>query len=545
MLAFMPETFVYAGVNGVEPGAHMKKFALALLVLAALCSTAAAQMAAAATGEQSAAVAPATESAAIPATAVLQNLTAPTYADVNCAGFITTDKISESMGISGGWETPHATKFSDRDYVYVTGGAVQVGNLYTVLRHLKDPNKWEAYKGQRGSIAAAGEPYAEVGHIRVVAVRGQNVGIAQVEYSCEPIVRGDFVVPFVEKAMVTVPKAVMFDRFAAPNGKAVGRIVMGKDFDQYLGTGKKAYINIGADKGIKIGDYMRSIRNYSDAYGTAIDALSFRASTTEDTQKTVHSFPNSRLGELPRQTLGEAVVVGVYPHSSTIMFTTSIRDINVGDHVELMDGPLLPPPPPPPPMNPPTIACQASPTNVRKGESSTITCDVASPDNRQISLSFSSSSGRLNPRDNTAQLDTGSADPGQVTVVATATDDRNLSSTAQATVNVAGAAAPAAANNKEVQFAKASARVDNKAKAILDGVALLMQQQADSTAVVIGMPDSDSKTGAKLAMKRAENVKTYLTASKGIDPKRIQTRAGTKTNGKAEVWVVPAGAPMP
>jgi outer membrane protein OmpA-like peptidoglycan-associated protein len=96
-----------------------------------------------------------------------------------------------------------------------------------------------------------------------------------------------------------------------------------------------------------------------------------------------------------------------------------------------------------------------------------------------------------------------------------------------------------------VQFKKNSAYVDNKAKAILDGVALNMQQQADSNAVVIGMPDSDSKAGAKLAMTRAENVKTYLTKSKGIDPKRIQTKVGTKTNGKAEVWVVPAGAPMP
>src|SRR5207302_752375 len=171
--------------------------------------------------------------------------------------------------------------------------------------------------------------------------------------------------------------------------------------------------------------------------------------------------------------------------------------------------------------------------------------DAASPDNRQISLSFSSSSGRLTPRDNTALLDTGTAETGQVTVVATATDDRNLSTTAQTVVNVAGAAGPPAATNNEVQFAKGSARVDNKAKAILDGVALLMQQQADSSAVVIGMPDSESKAGAKLAMARAANVKKYLTVSKGIDGKRIQTRAGTKTNGKAEVWVVPAGAPMP
>src|SRR3954468_8529282 len=114
----------------------MKKIALALLALAALCSTAAAQMAAAATGEQSATVAPAAESAAIPATAVLQNITAPTYADVNCAGFVTSDPPSEQIYVSGGWETPHASKFADRDYVYLSGGTVQVNSLYTILRRI-------------------------------------------------------------------------------------------------------------------------------------------------------------------------------------------------------------------------------------------------------------------------------------------------------------------------------------------------------------------------------------------------------------------------
>jgi outer membrane protein OmpA-like peptidoglycan-associated protein len=526
----------------------MKRTAMVMLIFAALylgTGIAGAQVAAATAGDQVAAATPPAETPAIPATAVLQNLTAPTYADINCAGFITSERPSEKTYVSGGWETPHGTKYADREYIYLSGGGVQVNSLYTILRHLQDVNKYPAFNHQRAASAASGEPYAEIAHVRVVAVRGQNVGVAQVEYSCEPIATGDFAVPFVEKPPVALPHTIMFDRFAPPNGKAIGQIVLGKDFDQYLGTGKKAYINIGADKGLKVGDYLRAVRSYEDSLHNEGDSISYKASTNEDTQKNPTTLPSSRLGELPRRTVGEMVVLGTYPHSATVMIATSITDVMVGDHVELMDGPLLPPPPPPPPMNPPTISCQAAPISVRKGESATVTCDVASPDNRQISLSFSSSSGRLTPRDNTALLDTGTADTGEVRVVATATDDRNLTSTAQAVVNVAGAAAPPTATNNEVQFAKGSARVDNKAKAILDGVALLMQQQADSTAVVIGMPDSESNVGAKLAMARAENVKKYLTASKGIDATRIQTRAGTKTNGKAEVWVVPAGAPMP
>jgi len=46
-----------------------------------------------------------------------------------------------------------------------------------------------------------------------------------------------------------------------------------------------------------------------------------------------------------------------------------------------------------------------------------------------------------------------------------------------------------------------------------------------------------------LAGQRAENAKTYLSKSKGIDPSRIETRpAQTKTGAKVGVILVPAGA---
>jgi len=271
----------------------MKRTAMVMLVFAALylaTGVAGAQVAAATAGDQVAAATPPAETPAIPATAVLQNITGPTYADLNCAGFITSEAPSQAIYVSGGWETPHATKFSDRDYVYLSGGTVQVNSLYTILRHIHDPNRFQAFENQYAVASASGEPYAEVAHVRVAAVRGQNVGVAQVEYSCEPIVSGDFAVPFVEKTAVTLPHTIMFDRFASPNGKAIGQIVMAKDFDQYLATGKKAYINIGADKGLKVGDYLRGVRNYEDAEHNEVDTLSFKASTTEDTQKTQRCF---------------------------------------------------------------------------------------------------------------------------------------------------------------------------------------------------------------------------------------------------------------
>ena len=85
--------------------------------------------------------------------------------------------------------------------------------------------------------------------------------------------------------------------------------------------------------------------------------------------------------------------------------------------------------------------------------------------------------------------------------------------------------------------------MDNRAKAVLDGVALQLTQQADATAVVVG--HSDKGEAKSLAARRAANVKTYLSSAKGIDAKRIETRTSATPGKTAEVWVVPAGASVP
>jgi outer membrane protein OmpA-like peptidoglycan-associated protein len=195
-------------------------------------------------------------------------------------------------------------------------------------------------------------------------------------------------------------------------------------------------------------------------------------------------------------------------------------------------------------MNPPEIICVANPSTVHVGESSTITCDASSPDERPVSLSFSTSAGQITPRDNHARLDTAQLQPGTITVTGTATDDRNLSSSSPATVTVEAAGGPPTPTSQEIAFKTSGAYVNNRAKAILDGVALQLQQQADSTAVVIGYADPSERGNQTLAMRRATNVKNYLIQS-GIDPGRISTRVAAEPGQRVMVWVVPAGTAPP
>ncbi|HXE89530.1 MAG TPA: OmpA family protein [Terriglobales bacterium] len=466
---------------------------------------------------------------------------APTYSDVNCAGYVTKEAVSNSVYLAGGWNTPHSTRFGDRDYVYLDGGGFQEGQQFKILRRLRDPNRWEPYRGQKRELGAVGDVYAEMGRVRIIGTR-DRIGIGFVEFSCDAMIPGDLAIPWVERPIPQYQYRAPFNRFAPPNGLLTGRIVGAKDFDTVVGTGQKVYLNVGANQGVKVGDYFRAVRNYDFASLEAIDSLSYKASIPDDAQKHAPKYPRGRLKEFPRRSLGEMMVLNVTPTSATAMLTYAIEDVQVGDHVELME-PV--PPPPPPVMNPPTIACSAQPATVLVGERSTITCEASSPDGRPLTISHASSAGTVSPSDGIAVLDTYNTSPGVITVRSTATDDRNLSATAMTNVNVEAAAVPQASKVNEIQFRRNSARVDNQAKAMLDDLALLLQREPDSRATLVGTADADEKAGATLAMQRAENARTYLVREKGVDAGRVDVKTSTTPGKKADLWVVPSGATMP
>ena len=120
-----------------------------------------------------------------------------------------------------------------------------------------------------------------------------------------------------------------------------------------------------------------------------------------------------------------------------------------------------------------------------------------------------------------------------------------MSSFAVATVNVepAPAALPAAQRLSQLEFKPNSAYVDNRAKAVLDDVALKAQQEPRSVVLLSG--SADEKETPRLANQRAQNAMTYLTKSKGIDSSRIQVKTAPQHGRIVDVWSVPPGANMP
>jgi hypothetical protein len=270
----------------------------------------------------------------VQATNVAERVEGPTYSDLYCAGFVTNQTFSRANFVAAGLETPHATMFGERDIVYLNGSGYQVNGRYAIVRELRDPNRFEAFPGQRALLGSMGQPYAEMGRVRVLQLKGA-MAIARVEFSCQAISPGDLVVEYQEKAPVSYRAAVPFDHFPAEASSTSGRIVMSRDFDMFVASGHKVYLNVGSNQGVKVGDYFRAVRGYEASEMDPADALLYSAPSGVDTQKSPPRITRAERKQLPRRALGEMIVLSVTPTAATAMVTFAVEDIKVGDTVEL------------------------------------------------------------------------------------------------------------------------------------------------------------------------------------------------------------------
>jgi hypothetical protein len=274
-----------------------------------------------------------------------ERLQTPTAADLYCAGFVSKKIESRSKYVAGGWDSPFTTRYATNDPVYLHGNGYEAGQEYTVVRELVDPNHFEFYKGQTAAVKAAGQAYAELGRVQIVDTRNNKMAIARIEFSCDNVLPGDYLIPFVEKPATAFHLPMRFDRFATPNGQLSGRIIMAKDFDTELGTGGKVYLNIGANQGLKVGDFLRAERTFNHVAQDPVDSLSFRASTVEPTQAHETTMnptfmaggkgPTVHIADMGQKGVGEIVIIGTTPTTATGMIVFALEPVYVGDRVEL------------------------------------------------------------------------------------------------------------------------------------------------------------------------------------------------------------------
>jgi OmpA family len=90
-----------------------------------------------------------------------------------------------------------------------------------------------------------------------------------------------------------------------------------------------------------------------------------------------------------------------------------------------------------PPKNPPTMSISASPSSVQAGGTVSLSANCFSPDGASVTVAtWTATGGSVSGSGNSATLNTTGAAPGSITVGATCTDSRGLSSLASAQVTI-------------------------------------------------------------------------------------------------------------
>ena len=199
-------------------------------------------------------------------------------------------------------------------------------------------------------------------------------------------------------------------------------------------------------------------------------------------------------------------------------------------------------------FEPPTISCSANPSSVNPGDSSTITANGVSPQNRPLTYSYSSTAGSVTGSSSTATLSTAGAAAGTITVTCNVVDDKGQTASTTTAVTVNAPPPPPAPQTSQLcsinfdRDKRRPARVDNEAKACLDDISLNLQRSSDAKLAVVGNAASGEKMGSKLAAERAVNTKDYLVKEKGVDASRVSVYTGTQDGKTVTNTLIPAGA---
>jgi hypothetical protein len=257
----------------------------------------------------------------------------PGYTTVYCSGFVKDTKLPDDLYIISGEQAGYKIVFSQRENVYINRGTengVRVGDRFMVMRQTEDPNRVDWFQGQTKVQNAMGVLYEDLGQLRVVSVQPKTA-VAEVIFSCDYMQRGDIVRPFEERPTPPFKEPSTFDHFAPVSGKPVGTVVNTRLYQESSGQGTTMYVNLGAAQGVKVGDYVRLFRHNGRDIETAPQS---RGYLTE-----VYGFGSSpgkyQWKDLPREILGEGIVLNASRNAATVFVTYSSAEIYPGDNLEI------------------------------------------------------------------------------------------------------------------------------------------------------------------------------------------------------------------
>ena len=247
-------------------------------------------------------------------------------ADIYCSSRILTSFESPALLISEK-EEGAKTILSNGDIVFLSKGSqegISPGQVFSVVRaehQVHHPVHTDEILGTA---------VRSLGRVKVIAVQAE-ASTAEIVDGCDAIKIGDLLLPFVE-IPVPLSTPVAFQQYGVDlKGENDGYIIHVMDDKDSIGQGDIVNINLGTESGIQPGDLFTVYREW----GGSVD---FYAAQTYIDGQQARAEALREKGEQPHYSqiiLGQMVVIGTENKSSTAKILVSVREMSVGDKVEL------------------------------------------------------------------------------------------------------------------------------------------------------------------------------------------------------------------
>lgn len=260
----------------------------------------------------------------------------PSDSDLYCAGYFTHRAMDTGMTILASEDGGSKNEFADHDIIYLTRGqGAAPGAEFMVVRPIRDTNPRDSYPGQKKMMLGLGTLYAEIARIQV-RVANEGSLTAEITHACESALAGDLVVPLTPRSAPAYRYPKLVDRFAPSSGKPTGVVVAAKELAQSVGEGNVVYLNLGSAQGAQVGTYLRVFRTPTQmSYDPLESAMREYITAGMGGQKAGRKLTVADVASLPRNVLGEIMVISVEEGSSSGIITFSREEIAIGDQVEM------------------------------------------------------------------------------------------------------------------------------------------------------------------------------------------------------------------
>ncbi len=272
-----------------------------------------------------------------------------------CAGYVQTEPVDTSAKIVGADNEQEQYTFAQGDNLYVNVGAnkgAKVGDMFAVVRPRGQVETRWTKKGDLGYYVQ------EVGALEVVKVKAE-VSVVRVKTSCDNLLFGDLLQPIQPRTSPMSMQRPALDVFGDPSGKAMGRIFLARDMRELIGREQIVYIDLGAEDGVKSGDYLTIFRPLGKGGVTPYSQKENMSSRDEGFQSdefrggkfsnqaprktgnlaqgrvvTTEKAKMDRPSDL-RKIVGEMVILSVQGKTATAMVVRAAQEIHTGDWVEM------------------------------------------------------------------------------------------------------------------------------------------------------------------------------------------------------------------